>query len=1680
MKRIIALLTAIMLLVPLFPAMADEATDWELDSYAAEGTLGKYKGAGGNVVVPAEIDGEPVRIIGRNAFNGNTAITSVVLPEGVTVIEGNAFNGCNELQSITLPKSLQVIGAGAFSWNDKLNELTIPAGVGYIGDNALGSSLKRITFEGELPIMAANTFNYFGTAYGQEAISVPSDKLSTYLNYFSDNEIIVGSGKNSTSVSYLASESDFDFDCETGTVTAYNGISSIIEIPTTIDGVQVRAIGESAFERRSDIYAVLLPEGLEKIEKRAFALCGNDIYFSFPETLKTIEKEAFEAVRFMGTPELPSSLEIIGERAFLRMNYSGQDSFVLPEGLIQIGDEAFSEASLKDPVLPSTLKYIGNRAFSDAYFTYMAINSRVMPLMGEEPFYGKPLKNLADIDLPWDTTRVQWEAAKSVFEQMGFENLTVWRNNPASGGHCFNVSFNSEATKGAYDKDGFLSEYTGTEQNLSVYASINWNSGNVPTIGVGEGVFKGSQTIRTFYPHHCDNFTTIRAEAFADSTLEYIEMYDSITTVGARAFANCTGLTEMVLPEKLTELAADAYTGCTGIVKADVQCDGAVVPGGLFDDCTNLSEVSFSKGTVPAEILAGKSNITKVTLSDGVTGIASGAFRDCVGITEIELPETITSIAPDAFAGCTALKKVVVRCDASALSAGMFADCESLAYVSFDKGGIPSGVLENCSALTTLALGDGITSIGARAFANTNLPGFVIPSNIPVDYTAFAGVKNLYMDSDATDEQLAECSAALEYPWYDSIVRAGETSKVVKMPFVPTSAESFEFVPETGTIREYLGDDVDVVIPREINGVTVREIAYGAFDRCYDYTDTEVATDRTEWVRLHSVVLPETIEVVGDGLFSYCQQLETFICYAPLDSASKSMFMCTPSLKNVIFVNGVRQIDNYCFVNSGSLENLWLGDKLERVGIQAFTNTNFTKLVLDAEIIDSGAVTACEELTELHFSSRVREFGDLPAQDCPKLTTVCLEMDNAANIIPSGMMLARLADEVTVRLPANATDNDVRMAEYSALFGTTMNIKVVREDCPTANEESSMPDPFELMNGLAAVAEAIPEIAPVERILPEPKPVPEKAPVFKPIRTVEPAHELVPELINVQGTTSTMNTNGGMLYTVKTNADVRYVAMFDESGAKLTAWDSASYSIVENDGLTWYLPYTIGAEGKFTTYFDVSADDIEYTGEKKKITVTVNAADEEMTGVPAVTMVSTKPTPAFRFANTNISARTDNSAKYLHAFDEEGSLVQTWSADGNTTSRNGNLFWSVFMNFERDGRREIVFKASADGETYGAEKKAYITVRYAPKPTVEEEEPVEIAEPIVEPITEPTVEPTAEPTVEPTVEPTAAPVVIDTTPYIGEWYIISMTMDGETYNIAEMGGEMCVTLNADGTAAVNENGEISEAEWEATENGVDIDGMVGAIGTDGMLRLEAYGTEMLLGREKPVVEGPSEADLIKYADYLGEWLCTEMIEGGESFVPSDYGMSVKLCINEDGSAPMDFFGEIESMLWKGAGDGISIMGQAFTLQSDGRLIGEADGSVMIFARELETPVVVEPTVEPTTEPQNTQFVPAEERMDIRYVCTEAEFEGGIRMAASMLGQEYSLKFSADSTVKFVMAGTDLPGITWTQRTVKTDSGEAEAFVLNYYGMEIIAVFTETGFEMNYMDAMLLFFEPEMQ
>ena len=1014
MKRSLILVLSLLMLVLCIPALA-ESTDWNYDANYA--ILRGYEGAGGDVVVPAEIDGFTVDVIGINVFKGDT-ITSLTLPETVLELRSGAVSSCENLTSVTLPQSLVVINRMNFFSCGALSEITIPAGVRYIGDGSFRfcDALRKITFEGVCPAIDMDCFSVLP----EDAVAyVPDDQLEAYTAAFENAGSTVSvqpSGKNAVVVEnngYV--ESEFDFDASTGTITSYNGYATYLAIPETIGGVPVKAIGPEAFASHSYLAFLELPEGLEAIGDSAFYNCETLGRVKFPSTLKTIGDRAFYNAYRGSLFELPSA-ETIGDFAFYFAGIKG--SVALPDGLTSIGTGAFEACGNLGGTLylPASLETIGDGAFKgNLLLQYVIVDSPIPPTLGEGVFAG--CDYLYDIDLYAHGTKQQMLDWQAYVDALGIP-CRVWRAQDPTA---------ESPESGAYQYENLmLTEYTGAQPRIHAHLTVSQE----PVVGLGDGVFKGSQTIEYFSVAHNDAFTTIGAEAFMDSTLREVDLFDSVTTIGARAFAGCAQLETLTLPESVTEIGEGALDGLTGLKKLVVKCDPAILPASAFANLSNLTDVTIETGAIPANLFAG-SGVTTLALGEGVTEIGESAFAN-TALTAVDLSHA-TAIGANAFEG---------------------------------------------APLQTVTL-NAAASVDERAFANTQLAQLILPADGSFQLSAIEGTgAELRLPAGASDEQIAAWNETLGRPWYDPILREGEASKFIKMPFEATPAENFDFDPETGLILAYTGTDVDVVVPREIDGVTVVGFKdYNAFASCQDYTDTETETNQTDWVRLRTLVLPETIKALPDSMLSYCQQLETFVCYAPLENTGKNQFMLCRSLNNVIFVNGVRMIDNYAFDSAGPLGNLYFGEHLDTICSQAFNFANLTSFVADAQSVEYGAFTECQNLTSLHFTGKVASFGENCIINCTNLAEICFDgCDLTAS--PMGLMM-NVAPKLTVRVPEGMSEENLNHAQNCLSWSENPSeITVTTDSCTHALP--AMPDVAGLLSGLmldASIETAAPALA---------------------------------------------------------------------------------------------------------------------------------------------------------------------------------------------------------------------------------------------------------------------------------------------------------------------------------------------------------------------------------------------------------------------------------------------------------------------------------------------------------------------------------------------------------------------------------------------------------------------------
>ena len=147
MKRILCTLLCALIISGVFAAMpltAGAETQFTYTVENGEATITGCSGSPTEIVIPAEIDGNPVTAIGKNAFFDNDDIEKVYLTEYIQLIDDNAFGDCSSLTYVAFYEGLNIIGEGAFECCENLNNVELPGTLFQIGDSAF-STCRALT-----------------------------------------------------------------------------------------------------------------------------------------------------------------------------------------------------------------------------------------------------------------------------------------------------------------------------------------------------------------------------------------------------------------------------------------------------------------------------------------------------------------------------------------------------------------------------------------------------------------------------------------------------------------------------------------------------------------------------------------------------------------------------------------------------------------------------------------------------------------------------------------------------------------------------------------------------------------------------------------------------------------------------------------------------------------------------------------------------------------------------------------------------------------------------------------------------------------------------------------------------------------------------------------------------------------------------------------------------------------------------------------------------------------------------------------------------------------------------------------------------------------------------------------------------------------------------------------------
>ena len=225
--------------------VVETSGDFEYTAENGAAVITRYTGSGGELSIPGDLGGVPVREIGESAFSGCASVTGVTIPSGVTVIGANAFWGCTSLASVTIPDSVEEIGDGAFVSCASLSAFVVSAG---------SASFKAI--DGILYTKDGATLLACPAGIAQTALAVPDGVTAIGDLAFCYCEPLTAV----TLPSGLKTVGD----------GAFYGCASLAQIAIPDS---VTAIGANAFRGCAALASVTLPSALTQIGEYAFSSC---------------------------------------------------------------------------------------------------------------------------------------------------------------------------------------------------------------------------------------------------------------------------------------------------------------------------------------------------------------------------------------------------------------------------------------------------------------------------------------------------------------------------------------------------------------------------------------------------------------------------------------------------------------------------------------------------------------------------------------------------------------------------------------------------------------------------------------------------------------------------------------------------------------------------------------------------------------------------------------------------------------------------------------------------------------------------------------------------------------------------------------------------------------------------------------------------------------------------------------------------------------------------------------------------------------------------------------------------------------------------------------------------------------------------------------------------------------
>ncbi|MBP3496094.1 MAG: leucine-rich repeat domain-containing protein, partial [Clostridia bacterium] len=402
----------------------------------------------------------------------------------------------------------------------------------------------------------------------------------------------------------------------------------------------------------------------------------------------------------------------------------------------------------------------------------------------------------------------------------------------------------------------------------------------------------------------------------------------SVTSIGYKAFYNCTSLTSVTIPSSVTSIGYKAFYNCTSLTSVIIPSSVTSIGEDAFSYCNSLVYNEYDNGyylgneSNPYLVLvkAKDTSITSCIINENTRFIHSTAFSGCTSLTSVTIPNSIKSIGNDAFAYCDLLTSVTIPDSVTAIGNDAFYSCDSLTSVIIGNSvtSIGDWAFYGCDSLTSITIGSGVTSIGKYAFENCT------------------SLKEVHISDIASWCNISFSDGSNPLYYAKKLYIDNELVTNLVIPDNVTSIGDGAFFYCTSLTSITIGD-------------SITSIGYSAFCDCTSLTSLNYLGTIEQWCNI-----------------SFSNYTSNPLCYA------NKLYINNELVTNLVIPDIVTKINNYAFYGCTSLTDVTIGNSVTSVGYDAFSGcTSLESVTIENSVtsIVGSAFRDCTNLTEIKFNA---------------------------------------------------------------------------------------------------------------------------------------------------------------------------------------------------------------------------------------------------------------------------------------------------------------------------------------------------------------------------------------------------------------------------------------------------------------------------------------------------------------------------------------------------------------------------------------------------------------------------------------------------------------------------------------------------------------------------------------